>query len=188
MIYKFVLVSNEVEGFMREISIDSEAKFIDLHNAILDSVKYSKDGITSFFICDEDWEKEKEVTLFDMETGMDEDNLTMDDTVLSELIYDEGQKLMYVFDNITERAFYIELKEIVPGEDLKDPICSASTGKAPEQYQIEDFSDLTTAKGGKGGDIDIDESFYGDDGFDSDELDADGFSDLNFDDELNDLR
>ncbi|MCQ2360386.1 MAG: hypothetical protein MJ009_02750 [Paludibacteraceae bacterium] len=187
MIYKFVLISNEVDGFMREISIDSEAKFIDLHNAILDSVKYSKDGITSFYICDEDWEREQEITLFDMETGMDEDNYTMDDTVISELITDEEQKLMYVFDNIANRAFYIELKEIVPGKDLKEPVCSASTGNPPEQYLIEDFSDL--GKGGKNaGSGEIDENFYGDEDFDIDELDADGFSDMNFDDDFNDLR
>lgn len=187
MIYKFVLISNEVDGFMREISIDSEAKFIDLHNAILDSVKYTKDGITSFYICDEDWEREQEITLFDMETGMDEDNYTMDDTVLSELITDEEQKLLYVFDNITDRAFYIELKEIVPGKDLKDPVCSASIGNPPEQYQIEDFSDIS--KGGKNaGGSEIDENFYGDEDFDIDELDADGFSDMNFDDDFSDLK
>ena len=96
MIYKFVLVSNEVDDFMREISIDSEAKFIDLHNAILDSVKYTKDGITTFFLCNDDWEKEQEVSLFEMETSMDVDSYTMDGTVLSELINDEGQKLIYV--------------------------------------------------------------------------------------------
>ena len=84
MIYKFVLVSNEVDDFMREISIDSEAKFIDLHNAILDSVKYTKDGITTFFLCNDDWEKEQEVSLFEMETSMDVDSYTMDGTVLSE--------------------------------------------------------------------------------------------------------
>ena len=182
MIYKFVLVSNEVDDFMREISIDSEAKFIDLHNAILDSVKYTKDGITTFFLCNDDWEKEQEVSLFEMETSMDVDSYTMDGTVLSELINDEGQKLIYVFDNITDRSFYIELKDIVPGEDLDKPKCTAKTGVPPEQYMSEDFSDLTkNVKGGK--DDVIDENFYGDEEFDIDELDSEGFGDLNFDNE-----
>lgn len=182
MIYKFVLISNEVDDFMREISIDSEAKFIDLHNAILNSVKYTKDGITTFFLCNDDWEKEQEVSLFEMETSMDVDSYTMDSTVLSELINDEGQKLVYVFDNITDRAFYIELKEIVPGEDLDEPKCTAKVGVPPEQYKIEDFSDLTkSTKGGK--DDVIDENFYGDEEFDIDELDSEGFGDLSFDNE-----
>ena len=182
MVYKFVLISNEVDDFMREISIDSEAKFIDLHNAILSSVKYTKDGITTFFLCNDDWEKEQEISLFEMETSMDVDSYTMDSTVLSELISDEGQKLIYVFDNITDRAFYIELKEIVPGEDLEKAKCTASIGLPPEQYMIEDFSDLTkTGKTGK--DDIIDENFYGDEEFDIDELDSEGFGDLNFDNE-----
>ncbi len=185
MIYKFVLISNEVDKFMREISIDSEAKFIDLHNAILDSVKYSKDGITSFFVCNEDWEKEQEISLFEMETSMDVDSYTMDSTIISELVSDEGQKLLYTFDNVEDRSFFMELKEIVPGKDLDAPICSASIGNPPVQYEIEDFSDFgkSTAKS----DLGIDDSFYGDEEFDMDELDSDSFSDLNFDDDLNNL-
>jgi len=187
MIYKFVLISNEVDGFMREISIDSEAKFIDLHKAILKSVGYSADGITTFYTCDEDWEKEQEISLFQMETSMDVDSYTMDDTVISELITDEGQKLAYIFDNITERAFFIELKEIITGKDLSEPKCTASIGNPPEQYQIEDLSSLTKSTKAPGAN-DIDENFYGDEDFDMEELDSDSFSDLNFDDEFNNLN
>lgn len=187
MVYKFVLISNEVDGFMREISIDSEAKFIDLHKAILESVGYSKDGITTFYTCDDDWEKENEISLFQMDTSMDVDSYTMDDTVISNLVSEEGQKLAYVFDNLTERAFFMELKEIVIGKDLEEAECTASTGNPPEQYQIEDLSSIInpTKKGGLG---DIDENFYGDEDYDIDELDSDSFSDMNFDDDLSDLR
>ena len=79
MIYKFLLVSDEVDNFKREICIDSDAKFIDLHDAILDSVGYTKDQMTSFFICDDDWEKKTEVTLMDMGAGSDEDIWKMKD-------------------------------------------------------------------------------------------------------------
>ena len=57
MIYKFRIVSDEVDNFKREICIDSDASFLELHDAILDSVGFSKDQMTSFFICDDDWEK-----------------------------------------------------------------------------------------------------------------------------------
>ena len=117
MIYKFVLVSDEADDFMREISIDSEAKFIDLNNAILDSVDYTKDNITSFFICNDDWEKEQEITLMEMDTASDIDSYVMDDTVLSELISEEGQKLLFVYDIISDRAFFMQLKDIVTGKD-----------------------------------------------------------------------
>ena len=52
MIYKFRLVSDEVDDFVREIQIDPEATFYDFHVAILKSVGYTDDELTSFFICD----------------------------------------------------------------------------------------------------------------------------------------
>ena len=69
MVIKFRILSDEVDNFVREIAIDSEASFLDLHNAILDCVSYTKDQITSFFICNEDWEKEKEITLIEMDSS-----------------------------------------------------------------------------------------------------------------------
>lgn len=185
MIYKFVLVSDEVEDFMREISIDSEAKFIDLNNAILDSVNYTKDNLTSFFLCNEDWEKEQEITLMEMDTASDTDNYVMDDTVLSELLSDEGQKMLFVFDFMSDRAFFMQLKEIVTGKDLDAPVCTKSKGAAPEQIRMDNFGDL---KSNLGNDSIMDENFYGDEEFDADELDEDSFSDLNFEDEYNDMK
>ena len=45
MVYKFKLVSDEVSNFSREIEIDANSTFLQLRNAILDSVGYSKDDI-----------------------------------------------------------------------------------------------------------------------------------------------
>lgn len=56
MVYKFVIISDEVDDFFREIQIDSEATFLDLHNAILKSVGYPDDQMTSFFLCEDNWE------------------------------------------------------------------------------------------------------------------------------------
>lgn len=57
MVYKFRIISDEVDDFLREIKIDSEASFYDLHEAILKCTNYKDDQMTSFFICDDDWEK-----------------------------------------------------------------------------------------------------------------------------------
>ena len=43
MVYRFKLVSDEVSNFSREIEIDSENTFLQLRNAILESVDYTKD-------------------------------------------------------------------------------------------------------------------------------------------------
>lgn len=182
MVYKFLFISDEDTDFMREISIDAEATFFDLHNAILDAVKYDKDAMTSFFICNENWEKEQEITLVEMDTSADVDNYVMDQTSLEELLQDEHQKILYVFDYISDRAFFMELKEIIPGQHLATALCTAQIGEAPEQYKLEDIESLTTTVK-KDTEL-FDENFYGDQGFDMDELDSDSFSDMNFDDDF----
>lgn len=182
MIYKFVIVSDEADDFLREISIDSEAKFIDLHNAILESTGYANDSITSFFVCNDDWEKEQEITLMEMDTSADTDSYVMDETALDELLSEEGQKLLYVFDMVNDRAFFMQLAEIVTGKDLEKAVCTKSRGKAPEQAVLEDLTELTkkplTAEN-----LLEDEDFYGDEGYNDDELDSEGFGDLTFDDD-----
>ena len=68
MVFRFLILSDEVDDFKREIKIDAEATFLDLHDAILESVGYTKDQMCSFFICDDDWSKNTEITLVEMDT------------------------------------------------------------------------------------------------------------------------
>lgn len=135
MVYRFKLVSDEVSNFSREIEIDSENSFLQLRNVILESVGFTKDELDSFFLCNDDWEREEEVTLEDMgSSASDCDQWLMESTTLCELIEDEGQKLSFVFDYLTERSFFLELKEMIPSRSLIEPICTLKRGKAPAQF------------------------------------------------------
>ena len=104
MVYRFTIISDEVDDFVREIQIDSEATFFELHEAILKAAKYNDDQMTSFFTCDDDWEKEQEITLEDMGTSSDEDCYIMRETRLSELLEDE--KLYTVNIIMNDASFY----------------------------------------------------------------------------------
>jgi hypothetical protein len=172
MVFRFLLLSDEVDDFKREICIDSSNTFFDLHQAILKSVGYKEGEMTSFFICGDDWEKEKEITLIEMDITADEDSYVMEDCVLEDMLEEERQKLMYVFSYLTERAFYIELAEIITGKTLDAPKCTLSEGEAPEQtVEFEMIEEKSNA-------FDIGENFYGDEGYDMDELDSEGFDGL----------
>ncbi len=132
MIYKFVVGSEESRNFKLEIVIDSEDTFVRLRNTILEAAGYDKEQMDTFYICDEEWEKENEVTYADM--GQDDDDLYyMEDTRLDELIEDEGQRLKFVFDYMQGRYFFMRLKETIPGKSLHDPLCSRKEGKAPRE-------------------------------------------------------
>ena len=169
MIYKFLIGAEEVENFKLEIAIDSSDTFMRLRNAILEAAGYSQDQMNSFYICDDDWSKEKEVTFMDMGSDSDEDIWLMEDTQLDELIEDEGQKLKFVFDYMTERYFYMRLKEVLPGKSLHDPLCERKEGKAPAE--VIDIDTFAAAKVPVDTTIeDLDDEFYGDADFNEDEL------------------
>ena len=157
MIYRFVIVSDEADNFKLQIAIDSTATFMQLRNIILDSAGYGKEQMDSFYICDDEWNKEKEVTCMDMGSDSDQDIWIMDDTQLDELLEDEGQRMKFVFDYMTERFFKVKLKEVVPGKALHDPLCERKVGNPP----IPDASNIDA----------IDRSeFYGDEEYDEDEI------------------
>ena len=80
MIYTFRIVSDEVDNFKREIQIDADATFLDLRNAICNSVGYDKTQFSSFFLCDEGWERGQEISLEDMGSDSSEDVYLMEDT------------------------------------------------------------------------------------------------------------
>lgn len=140
MIYRFIVISDEVDDFMREIQIDSDATFFELHKAILDSCEYEDKELTSFTICENGWEKGQEVTREEMDVDSSVDSYVMDNTRLSELLEDEKQHLLFTFDPVANRAFFMELAQIITKKTLKEPKVTRSLGKAPEQSI--DFDEL----------------------------------------------
>lgn len=182
MIFNFRIVSDEVDNFKREIQIDAEATFLDLKNAICESVDYDKNQMSSFFICDDRWEKEREITLEDMGSDSSEDVYLMEDSVLSDFIEDEGQRLMFTFDYLTDRSFYIEMKKMITGRTLKDPVCTLAIGKAPaEAVDLDEFDakiDAKAAAAAAAAAEDLGEEFFGSDSYNDDEFDAAGFDEL----------
>lgn len=176
MVYKFKLVSDEVSNFSREIEIDATASFLQLRNAILDSVDYSKDDLDSFFLCDDDWDKHEEIALEDLGSSSDQDIWIMEDTPLNELIEEEGQKLIFVFDYETERCFFMEMKEAIAGRHLSDPMCTMKRGKAPAQIPEPDEPEVKNDKGNAlMGDDDLDlNDIYDNSQYDDEDI-SDGF-------------
>lgn len=108
----------------------------------------------------------------------------MDESILSDFIEDEGQHLLFVFDYMTDRAFFIKMKEIMPKKTLKDPVCTISMGTPPPQIMdIEEFDIKNDAKNASMlSSSDMDEDFYGSAEYNDDEFDAEGFDEMTFDD------
>ena len=182
MLYRIKLICDEVDGFVREIKIDSQAYFLDLNKCILDSCGYPDDQMTSFFMCNDEWRRNgQQVTREDMGFGGDgEDLYPMADTHLDELIEDEEQHMEFVFDPFSDRSFYMEVVEFIPGTSLDAPVVVRSKGQAPRQIEEDLQAPLATSQKGKKGAVAASES-YDDDfysegaAFNDDELDLEGF-------------
>ena len=179
MIFRFTFSCEEGDpNFRRVFEADADATFLELHEAILKSVGYPDDQMTSFFLCNDEWEKGQEVTLVEMDSNFEYDNMVMNETRLSDLIEEQGQRLIYIFDPMFERYFFGSLKEIKAGS-MNGVECVESTGKAPKQLKSED---PIAGLGGKGSDDDFlfDDEFK--DEYDMGDIDMEGFQDLSFDD------
>jgi len=132
MIYKFrVLIDYEKDVF-REIEIRSDQKFMQLNDAILSAFSFSGEQMASFYMSNEDWDKGEEIMQFDM--GDDETSHSMDNTLLSEMVKDVNQKLLYIYDFLRLWIFYLELVSITEEEEnINYPILAGQFGIAPKE-------------------------------------------------------
>ena len=158
---------------MREIQIDSDAKFLELNNLILESCGYESSQMTSFIICENGWEKGQEITLEEMDTDADEDSYIMEETRLSDFLEDEKQHLLFTFDPLADRVFFIELSEIKTGKTLAQGKVTRSLGEPP--VQTLDFDEMFARNPIiDSSSIMDDDDMFGDE-IDSDEIDLEGF-------------
>ena len=178
MIYRLTFMNEEVDAFKRVFEADPDATFLDLHKALLASVDYKDDQMTSFFLCNAEWEREQEVTLVPMPDTDAYDNMTMEGTRLSDLLTEPKQRLIYVFDPMMDRFFFGSLNSIKEG-NVEGVQLTESKGKAPKQLKEDDLMNLNA---GRDDNFDLDDDFYGGDQYDDGDIDMEGFQDLSFED------
>lgn len=149
-VYKFRLLFDDVDDFVRDYEILAKQTFKDFHNCIINSIKgLSPDELASFHICDRKWNKHREITLVDMsndsdfgdeeEEKMDEEEkkeptIIMEHAKISDFIDDPHQRIIYEHDFLHIRTFYIELlKSFESTSEKKYPICTFSAGELPQK-------------------------------------------------------
>ena len=171
MIYKIRIVSDEVDDFRRDILIDSEATFEDLKNVICECTGFNPNLMSSFYICEDNWEKVKEITFEDMGADMTKDLFLMSDTRLDDMISDVGQKMLFTFDFLGDRSLFLQVKDEEFGVDIDGPKCIISRGEAPAQeISIEELEDIVDASSKNATELEMDEDFLGSTDFDEEEI------------------
>ncbi len=174
MILLFRIISNEDQEFYRDLVIDGSDTFLDFHHVLQENLGFDPTQLASFFICNENWEKQNEITLIDMMQEPGAETLTMENVIMEQYFDDVNQRMIYVFDFFSERAFFMELIEYSDQvSPRKTPFIAQSVGDPPQQLALDMLMDELADEGEADPDDD-DDNPEGDD-LRIDDLDPDLF-------------
>ncbi len=152
MIYKFRIISDENKEFARELLIDSTHTFLDFHHCLQKDLEYDPAQLSSFFITNNSWEKQQQITLIDMMDEEGGDCSTMEQCMIGDHFDKQGQRMLYVYDFFSERSFFIELTEVLDISESKAlPKVVFSHGDPPPQINL-GLDDLTLSEDDLGSD------------------------------------
>lgn len=134
MIFKFRMLSDENDHFVREYEVPGDMTLLDLHRFLVRSLQYRDDGMASLFTSDKDWNRVREFTLVDM--GGEGEAVPMADVTLGQVVHHDRDRLIYLFDMMGDRAYYLESTEaFVAAEGVKYPRVAFGNAPAPDQYE-----------------------------------------------------
>lgn len=179
MVYKFRVILDTEEDIFRDIAILEEDTLEDLHNAIFNSFGFDGMEVASFYTCDDTWNQEDEISLFDTGDIIGEQKI-MSDYPLSEILDQENTKIIYVYDFINMWTFLVELASIeeqITGNTYPETLFSH--GEMPDEAMEKHFI------------ADDDDDNYNEfeDDLDEDDLDmfesGDNFEDFGFEENWN---
>ena len=169
MIYKFRVILDAEEDVFRDIAIDEEDTLEDLHNTIVNAFGFDGSEVASFYTCDDQWNQEDEISLFDTGDVPGQQKI-MSDYCLNQLLSKEQTKIIYVYDFINMWTFFVELAAIEEAESgTTYPDLLFSHGILPATAPEKDFETE-------------DEDFYSEFNDDLDDDDMDMFGDDSFED------
>ena len=111
MIYKFRAILDAEDDVFRDIAIHKEDTLEDLHNAIVNAFGFDGMEVASFYTCDDTWNQEDEIPMFDS-GDIPGEQKTMADYYLNDVLDLEQTKIIYVYDFINMWTFLVELAAI----------------------------------------------------------------------------
>ncbi len=165
MQYIIRCISDTDEDVIRDFYISGEADLLALHQCVISFFGLVEGEMASFYKTDNDWIQGEEIPLYNMS---EQPVKEMKDISISEVLTQEENKLIYVYDYLNMWTFYIELMKVDMLQEQKDPQLIKSIGtlpmNPPEKYftsdEINDDVDFDEEKLDIDEDFDIDSDLY----------------------------
>jgi len=111
MIYKLRVILDNEEDVFRDLAIENTDTLEDLHNAIVNAFGFDGSEMASFYTCDDNWNQEDEIPLFDTGDVPGEMRI-MSELTLEDMLYEKQTKIIYVYDFLNMWTFLVELAAI----------------------------------------------------------------------------
>lgn len=133
-VYKLRVTFEDYEDVYRDIEIRPSQTFFDLHHIILQSISFDTKHAASFFVSDEYWRKNDEITL--LEEDLEDGVKLMKKVKISSTVVQPNQRYIYLYDKQALWSFLIEMIKLVPEDNNASyPRCVKTVGQAPKQYK-----------------------------------------------------
>lgn len=111
MVYKFRVILDNDDDVFRDIAILNTDTLEDFHNAIVNAFGFDGLEVASFYTCDQTWNQEDEIPMFD--TGdIPGEIKTMANYTLEDILDEQNTKIIYVYDFINMWTFLVELAAV----------------------------------------------------------------------------
>jgi len=139
-IYRFRATFEDYEEIYREVDMPARSTFLELHEAIQQSLGYRPDVPSSFYVSNDQWKKGAEIAFLPTESKVASGVLRMEDIRLSKFIDDPHQKFYYTYNFGRPYDFQVELVKIVKEVEGKEyPAVHRSVGEAPKSAAAAGF-------------------------------------------------
>ena len=162
MIYRIRVILDTETDVIRDFEIEATSTLEELHDAVSQSFGFAGNEMASFYRSDENWIQGEELPLVDMGVGEE----TFNEKPLNNILSENENRLIYVYDFLNLWTFFVELMETAEKDHLKGyPSLIFSHGEVPETPPDKDF----IAEEG------FEESINEEDDLEEDEFDDDQF-------------
>ena len=104
MIYKIRIILDAEEDIFRDVEIDANDSLEEFHNVISQAFGFLGNEMASFYTCDDKWNQDEEIALFDMSENGSDVRL-MNETFLEDILDKSKPKLIYVYDFVNPLGF-----------------------------------------------------------------------------------
>ena len=137
MAYRVRIILDVKDDVIRDLIVAESISLEELHFTIAKSYGFKGKEMASFYRTNDSWEEGEEIPLSDM--SEDGDSKTMSTFLITNILNNVGDKLIYVYDFMAMWTFFVELAEIKNSKEDGLPKIALSFGDTPDEAPEKEF-------------------------------------------------